>query len=81
MSSQSARETKPRQGRGRRKHLETIGTKAGTFLHGDKKTNWQRTEEPQGLYQHTYIQAPGEGDQGGGLNHTSREGDLEREER
>lgn len=32
-------------------------------------------------YINTHTQAPGEGDQGGGLNHTSREGDLEREER
>ena len=39
--------------------------KAGTFLHWDKKTNWQRTEETQGLYIHTQKQAPGEGEQGG----------------
>ena len=54
-------------------------SKAETFLHEDKETNWQRTGETCGLYIHTHYhqvkQIRAETDnQGGGWNHSSRDG-------
>ena len=53
--------------------------KAGTSLHGDKKTNWQQMGNAGTIYKHTHkhqlkvIKAEAD-DQVGGWNHTSRGG-------